>query len=201
MAQGSEEEFMTARGKDERTNSENFYSAMHTAKQSLSKSTSNEQLVDLNAGKGKESFNYSQERSNTMDEPRKNINGTVSKKTSQGEPSAIEDFLKETKLDCGDSVNSDEIRERAREIIAIYNARLKEEGEKSFQVRLNIFFTFVRDNSVEAEAYDLIQSVEGSVMNHDSIIIEEDDEESSYSRNSSRTGSINNPSEHLPTKE
>ena len=35
-------------------------------------------------------------------------------------------------------------------------ARLLEEGEKSFQVRLNIFFTFVRDNSVDAEAYDLI---------------------------------------------
>ena len=125
----------------------------------------------------------------------------MSKKTSQGEPSAIDEFIRDSKLEHGDSVNSDEVRERAREILAIYNARLKEEGEKSFQVRLNIFFTFVKDNSVEAEAYDMIQSVDGSVMNHESVIIEEDDEESAYSRSSSRTGSINNPSEHLPTKE
>ena len=108
-----------------------------------------------------------------MDVIRQNINGTVSKKTSQGEAtSALDEFLSEAKQARGDSVNSDEIRERAREILALYNARLKEEGEKSFQVRLNIFFTFVRDNSVEAEAYDMIQSVDGSVMNHDSIIIE-----------------------------
>ena len=65
---------------------------------------------------------------------------------------------------------------------------MKEEGEKSFQVRLNIFFTFVRDNSVEAEAYDLIQSVEGSVMNHDSIVME-DDERSTFSNPRSRQGS------------
>ena len=46
-------------------------------------------------------------------------------------------------------------------------------GMRSFQMRLNIFFTFVISTSVEAEAYDYLQSVEGSVMNHseDSSVI------------------------------
>jgi len=40
-------------------------------------------------------------------------------------------------------------------------------------VRLNIFFTFVQDTSVEAEPYDFLQSVEGSVMNRaDSSVLE-----------------------------
>ena len=37
--QTSEDEFLTAREKDDRTNSENFLTAMHTSKKSLSKST------------------------------------------------------------------------------------------------------------------------------------------------------------------
>ena len=57
--QESEEDFMTAREKDGRTNSENFYSAMQTSKKSLSKSTSNENLAELKPGKEKESFVYS----------------------------------------------------------------------------------------------------------------------------------------------
>jgi len=32
-------------------------------------------------------------------------------------------------------------------------------------LRLNIFFSFVKPTSIEAEAYDFLQSVEGSVMN------------------------------------
>ena len=99
---------------------------------------------------------------NTRTEIKMNINGTdgvptTEKKTSQADNTLIDQFIYETKIQTkSDSVNSDEVRERAKEILKIYNTRLKEEGEKSFQVRLNIFFTFVRDNSVEAEAYDMI---------------------------------------------
>ena len=89
------------------------------------------------------------------------INGTddrggTDKKTSQADNTVLDQFIQESKEQKGDSVNSDEIRDSAKQILQIYNTRLKEEGEKSFQVRLNIFFTFVRDNSVEAEAYDMI---------------------------------------------
>ena len=72
------------------------------------------------------------------------------------EPSTIDDFIKDTKKDGPKSMTSDEIRDQAKEILKIYNARLNEVGEKSFQIRLNVFFTFVRDNSVDAEAYDMI---------------------------------------------
>ena len=47
-----------------------------------------------------------------------------------------------------------------------YNKRLEKVGQSEFQVRLNIFFTFVRQTSLDAEAYDVLQSVAGSVMNH-----------------------------------
>lgn len=43
--------------------------------------------------------------------------------------------------------------------------RLGKVGYNRFQIRLNIFFTFVQATSVEAEAYDYLQSVDGSVMN------------------------------------
>lgn len=82
----------------------------------------------------------------------------------------------------------------------MYETRLKEEGEKSFQVRLNIFFTFVRDNSVEAEAYDMIQSVEGSVMNHDSVIIEMDDEETVYSQSRANSVQVQKPIERADSE-
>ena len=60
---------------------------------------------------------------------------------------------------------SDSIRERARQILATYNSRLAKVGYSQFQIRLNIFFTFVKPTSIEAEPYDYLQSVEGSVMN------------------------------------
>ena len=62
-------------------------------------------------------------------------------------------------------------------------------GWRSFQMRLNIFFTFVISTSVEAEAYDYLQSVEGSVMNHsdDSSVLVQMQE-----RTSSRMSQISN---------
>ena len=121
-----------------------------------------------------------------MDDHR--INGTHKNPSGRSD---IDEFIKESKeVDHSDGEDGEEVRERAREILRIYNGRLKEEGEKSFQVRLNIFFTFVRDNSVEAEAYDMIQSVEGSVLNHDSVIIEEDDADSTVALPRSRQGSL-----------
>lgn len=63
------------------------------------------------------------------------------------------------------SDDSDYIRKQAEQILANYNVRLAKVGFKRFQIRLNIFFTFVQKKSVEAEAYDVLQSVSSSVMN------------------------------------
>ena len=162
--QTSEDDFLTAREKDDRTSSDNFLTAMATSKKSLSKSmASAQEATELRNVSQDRSRTYSgQVPRNTRGEIKMNINGTdgvptTDKKTSQADNTVIDQFIYDTKIQTkSDSVNSDEVRERAKEILKIYNTRLKEEGEKSFQVRLNIFFTFVRDNSVEAEAYDMI---------------------------------------------
>ena len=117
---------MTAQEKEGRSNSGTY----QTAKQkSLSRSTRNEdnfvpaREADLDIEK------YTQERSMTSEDQR--INATVKK--SSNPPSTVDVFIKEAK-DAARSggVSSDAIRERAREILEIYEARLKEEGEKSF---------------------------------------------------------------------
>ena len=64
------------------------------------------------------------------------------------------------------SVLSDQFRQSAVQIMETYNKRLEKVGKNEFQIRLNLFFTFVRQTSMEAEAYDVLQSVAGSVMNH-----------------------------------
>ena len=68
---------------------------------------------------------------------------------------------------------SDTIREKAQQILATYNQRLAKVGHSEFQIRLNIFFSFVKPTSVEAEPYDYLQSVEGSVMNRSDSDISE----------------------------
>ena len=66
------------------------------------------------------------------------------------------------KIDDAESVNeglsndSESIRDQANHILMTYNARLTKVGARAFQVRLNMFFTFVRNTSVEAEAYDYL---------------------------------------------
>lgn len=94
---------------------------------------------------------------------------------------------------------SQEIQDEARKILETYHRRLNSVGYNKFQLRLNLFFTFVRDKSVEAEAYDFLQSVEGSVMNHeDASDISEHIYErkmtlssiSDMERNESRSGSL-----------
>lgn len=54
---------------------------------------------------------------------------------------AIEDGVSED----GDnaSVDSSDVRERAKSIMRTYNERLVKVGLSQFQIRLNIFFTFV----------------------------------------------------------
>ena len=74
---------------------------------------------------------------------------------------------------------AESIREEARQILETYNVRLKKVGYSQFQIRLNIFFTFVVHTSVEADAYDQLQSAEASVMDNDEI------EERDYSRTNS----------------
>ena len=74
-----------------------------------------------------------------------------------------------------ESTESMGIRTRADEILKTYQQRLQKVGKSRFQLRLNLFFSFVKPTSIEAEAYDYLQSVEGSVMNRsdsddDSII-------------------------------
>ena len=64
---------------------------------------------------------------------------------------------------------AESIREEARQILETYNVRLKKVGYSQFQIRLNIFFTFVVHTSVEADAYDQLQSAEASVMDNDEI--------------------------------
>ena len=64
-----------------------------------------------------------------------------------------------------ESTESMSIRHRAEEIYETYQTRLKRVGKARFQQRLNLFFSFVKPTSIEAEAYDFLQSVEGSVMN------------------------------------
>ena len=59
-------------------------------------------------------------------------------------------------FDGGESNDSEEIRDSANRILETYNERLLKVGRRSFQVRLNIFFTFVISTSVEAEAYDYL---------------------------------------------
>ena len=54
------------------------------------------------------------------------------------------------------SRHSDGIREKARQILATYNMRLGKVGFSEFQIRLNIFFTFVKPTSIEAEPYDYL---------------------------------------------
>ena len=66
----------------------------------------------------------------------------------------------------GGSNDSENIRKQAEKILQTYQTRLKKVGKQRFQLRLNIFFSFVMPTSIEAEAYDYIQSVEGSVMNY-----------------------------------
>ena len=87
------------------------------------------------------------------------------------------------------SSESEEIREKAMKILETYNIRLNKVGANPFQIRLNIFFTFVKKTSVEAEAYDYLQSVEGSVMNHSD---DDDIIERVYERTSSRLSAISN---------
>ena len=79
----------------------------------------------------------------------------------------------------GRGSEAESIREEARQILETYNVRLKKVGYSQFQIRLNIFFTFVVHTSVEADAYDQLQSAEGSVMDNDEI------EERDYSRTNS----------------
>ena len=52
------------------------------------------------------------------------------------------------------SESSDGIRKHARQILETYEFRLKKVGSAPFQIRLNIFFTFVRHASMEADVYD-----------------------------------------------
>ena len=62
------------------------------------------------------------------------------------------------------TVNTDDIRLQARNILETYNRRLERVGTHQFMIRLNIFLTFVQLKSLEPEAYDFMQSVEGRVM-------------------------------------
>ena len=64
------------------------------------------------------------------------------------------------------SSGSENIRKQAQRILDTYNMRLIKVGRSQFQIRLNMFFNFVQAPSIEAEAYDVLQSVEGSVMNY-----------------------------------
>ena len=56
----------------------------------------------------------------------------------------------------GASTDSEDIREEANRILELYRERLLKVGQREFQIRLNIFFTFVVSTSVEAEAYDYL---------------------------------------------
>jgi len=67
--------------------------------------------------------------------------------------------------------------------------RLGKVGYSQFQIRLNIFFTFVKPTSVEAEPYDYLQSIEGSVMNHSDSSVSErmvDRTESNFTERSNK---------------
>ncbi len=98
---------------------------------------------------------------------------------------AIEDGKSEDEDDLV-SNDSQGVREKAEQIINTYNERLIKVGHRQFQIRLNIFFTFVQASTVEAEPYDHLQSVEGSVMNaSDSSVIER-----MYERTNSRLSQI-----------
>ena len=98
---------------------------------------------------------------------------------------AIEDGKSEDEDDLV-SNDSQGIRDKAQQIINTYNERLIKVGHRQFQIRLNIFFTFVQASTVEAEPYDHLQSVEGSVMNaSDSSVIER-----MYERTNSRLSQI-----------
>ena len=52
------------------------------------------------------------------------------------------------------SESSDGIRKHAKQILETYNFRLKKVGSAPFQIRLNIFLTFVKHASLEADVYD-----------------------------------------------
>lgn len=111
-------------------------------------------------------------------------------KKHDGDPKAaslLADVIEDGEsMDDGESVDSDSIREQAQRILDTYNERLVKVGQRAFQVRLNIFFTFVIATSVEAEAYDYLQSVEHSVMNDSSVLYNIKD------RTSSRLSQISN---------
>ena len=87
---------MTAKEKDERSNSADYETAMQNTKKTFSKSTQNNEDNYVLANQEKidiESYDHS--RSLTQDDKRKCINGT-DKKTS-GDGSAIDTFLKDSK--------------------------------------------------------------------------------------------------------
>ena len=88
-------------------------------------------------------------------------------KMESAQDGLLSEMIDEGNSSDGDNSNDSEFfRESAERILQTYNERLLKVGWRSFQMRLNIFFTFVISTSVEAEAYDYLQSVEGSVMNH-----------------------------------
>ena len=63
------------------------------------------------------------------------------------------------------SSDSVDFRDKAEKVLETYNKRLEKVGYNRFQIRLNLFFTFVQNTSVQPEDYDQLQSVEGSIMN------------------------------------
>ena len=101
---------------------------MHTSKKSLSKSTVyQEEAEELRKISQDRSRTYSGGHIEKMKTPKgdikMNINGTdcqgtTEKKTSQADNTVLDQFISDTKLQHrSDSVNSDEIREKAKEII------------------------------------------------------------------------------------
>ena len=65
----------------------------------------------------------------------------------------LEPLIEDGDSDDGRS-SSDEIRETAEQALLTYNSRLAKIGHSAFQVRLNIFFTFVVHDSVKIDDYD-----------------------------------------------
>ena len=98
---------------------------MHTSKKSLSKSTVyQEEVEEFRKISQDRSRTYSgQIEKTTKGDIKMNINGTdcqgtTEKKTSQADNTVLDQFISDTKIqNKSDSVNSDEIREKAKEII------------------------------------------------------------------------------------
>ena len=70
----------------------------------------------------------------------------ISKDSSNKHTDLIKsDFIEDGVSEDGDnaSVDSSDVRERAKSIMRTYNERLVKVGQSQFQIRLNIFFTFV----------------------------------------------------------